>query len=56
VKIQAVPLILSMFFFFFFFQVGGARIFITYGPRLCLGEGKVACTFVAAVGFWLFFV
>lgn len=35
------------------FQVRIARIFNTYGPRMCIDDGRVVSNFVAQVGFTL---
>ena len=43
-KIKMVP------FMYCVLQVRIARIFNTYGPRMCLGDGRVVSNFVAQVG------
>jgi len=43
-KIQTVPLVYCVL------QVRIARIFNTYGPRMCLDDGRVVSNFVAQVG------
>uniref|UniRef100_A0A0A0KCJ0 UDP-glucuronate decarboxylase n=1 Tax=Cucumis sativus TaxID=3659 RepID=A0A0A0KCJ0_CUCSA len=39
-----------------FLQVRIARIFNTYGPRMCIDDGRVVSNFVAQVRFSLFMV
>ncbi len=36
-------------------QVRIARIFNTYGPRMCIDDGRVVSNFVAQVGFYCSF-
>lgn len=36
-------------------QVRIARIFNTYGPRMCIDDGRVVSNFVAQVKFCIFF-